>query len=377
LDCAAATKNSGEVIEHFLKFPEIAEILAKGKNKVMVVLTNDAQVDLRISSPDAYGAMLQYNTGNVQHNINLRTLALEKGLSLSEYGIKSKKTGKIKAVATEEEFYEYLGLQYIPPELRYGYDEIEIAKKHKLPQLVEVSDIKGELHTHTKFSDGLTSVAEMAEAALALGYEYFGVADHAPSIQSRGRKEVEKLLQQEKEEVSAVNAAQSKLRMLFGYEVNILVSKKLGLPNDLLKELDFVVAGVHSSFRQDKHTMTNRLISAIENEYVDIIAHPLNRLINEREAVDLNWPKVFDAVKANNKILEINAQPNRLDLSDDLVVQAIKEGIRLIIDTDAHEPSQLHFMKYGVDVARRGWCEQKHILNTLSRAEFLKELGIK
>ncbi|MBN1162375.1 DNA polymerase/3'-5' exonuclease PolX [Patescibacteria group bacterium] len=377
LDFAVATTKTKEVIDHFLEFPEISEILAQGENKVMVVLSNDTQVDLRVSSPEAYGAMLQYNTGNVQHNIILRTHALEKGLSLSEYGIKDKKTNKIKEFATEEEFYEYLGLQYIPPELRYGHNEIELARENKIPKLIDVSDIKGDLHTHTVYSDGLNSVSEMAETALSLGYEYYGITDHSPSIQSRGRDEVEKLISSQKAEIESFNKSQNKLRVLFGYELNILVSNKLSLPDDILKELDIVVAGVHSSFEQDKNTMTKRLISAIENEYVHIIAHPLNRLINERKAVDLNWNKVFDSIKENNKVLEINSQPNRLDLSDDLVREAAQKGIKMIIDTDAHQTSQLLYMRYGVDVARRGWCERKHILNTLPRSDFLKELGIK
>jgi DNA polymerase (family X) len=381
LDFVVATNEGETVIDHFLQFPEIAETLAKGKNKVMVVLRNDAQVDLRISTPEAYGAMLQYNTGNVQHNILLRTHALEKGLSLSEYGIKSKKTGSIKEFADEKEFYEHLGLQWVPPELRYGLNEIEVARAHKLPNLIKLTDIKGDLHSHSTRSDGFVPMEDMVTAAAELGYEYFGVSDHAPSIASRGYDEVKRLIKETREEIDGINtklrAEDNNMRVLFGYEVNILVGNKIALPAEFLRQLDYVIAGIHTAIDQDRDTMTARLLAAIENEYVDIIAHPLNRLLNEREASDINWVKVFDAAKANDKILEINCQPNRLDLSYDLVLEAKNKGIKLIVNSDSHEPTQLLYMRYGIDVARRGWCEKRDVLNTLGLNEFLDAMKIK
>jgi DNA polymerase (family 10) len=372
LDLVAATNDPAEVLEYFSQYPEVQDILVKGDRKCAVVLTNDAQVDLRVSTPEAFGAMLQYNTGSKQHNIILRTYSLEKKMSLSEYGIK--KGDKLLEFDNEKDFYGALGLPYIPPELRGGTDEVDLAKKNKLPKLIELSDIKGDLHTHTTFSDGTHSFGDMITAAIDKGYEYYGVADHSPSIASRGRKEVERLIQQQREMIDDFNKKQKKIKVLFGFEVNIAVDAELALPDDLLSQLDYVIASIHTSLNQDRDTVTKRMIKAIENPYVTFIGHPSGRLINERDGYDLDWKKIFDALVANNKMVEINAQPSRLDLADDLVRVAINKGIKLLINTDSHAPNQLDLMKYGIDVARRGFCEASDIINTLPYDEFVKYL---
>jgi DNA polymerase (family X) len=366
-----STTDAAAAIEHFINYPESHDIVAKGEKKAVILLTGDVQVDMRVSTPEAYGSMLQYNTGSKQHNVILRTYALEKGMSLSEYGIK--KGGELHEYKTEENFYKAIGIPYIEPELRQGTDEIDLARKNKLPKLITLSDIKGDLQSHTTFSDGLTSLEEMVEKAISLGYEYYGVTDHGPSVINRGFKEVERLLVEQREKIDKINA-QKKITVLFGMEVNILADASLGLPDELLKLLDFALGSIHTAFTQDKNTITNRVIKAIENPYISFIGHPTGRLINEREACDIEWNKVFDALLANNKTIEINAQPNRLDLTEDLVRIAVKRGIKLIINTDAHAPDQMDNMRYGIDTARRGYCEKDNVINTKPFKEFISLL---
>lgn len=372
LDMPIATNEPDKVLEHFLKFPEIADVLATGDKKASVVLKNDVQVDIRVSTPQAYGAMLQYFTGSKQHNILLRNYSLTKDMSLSEYGIK--KGGDLKEFSDEESFYKFIGLPFIPPEIRHGNFEVEAAQKDKLPKLIELGDIKGDIHMHTQLSNGVNTIEEMVEAASALGYEYIGISDHAPSIQSRGLGTVLKIVSDTRKKIDEINASQDKVKVLFGYEVNILVDNTLGLPEDILKNLDYVIAGIHTAFAQDKKTVTKRLLAAIENPYVSVISHPSGRMLNERDPIDPNWNKVFEAARDRGVILEINGQPQRLDLPDDLVKTAIEWGVKLIISSDAHSKDELSFMGYGVDNARRGWTQKENILNTLPYEKFVKEL---
>jgi DNA polymerase (family X) len=370
LDLVVATDKPEDVLEHFSKFGEVAEILVKGDRKCAVVLSNDVQVDLNVSKPSSYGAMLQYNTGSKQHNIILRTYALDKKLSLSEYGIKT--DGHIEEFSNELDFYKYIGLPYIEPELRQGADELELARYGKLPKLVTEQDIKGDLHMHTVFSDGVTTMEQMVQASIARGYKYVGISDHSPSVTSRGPREVERLIQEQRALVDKINSKQNHIQVFLGMEVNIAVDSDMALPDEYLKMLDYAIASIHTGFTQPKNIMTERLVKAIENPYITMIGHPSGRLINERDAIDVDWTKVFDAVIANGKFLEINSQPNRLDLADDLVKVAQRKGIKLLINTDSHAPEQLNSIKYGIDVARRGFCEVKSILNTLPLADFAK-----
>jgi len=370
IDIAISTNNSEKVIEHFMKYTEIDEVLSKGDKKVSVVLKNDIQVDLRTSDPGAFGSMMQYFTGSKQHNIILRTYSLEKGKSLSEYGITYR--NKLHKFSTEEDFYKFLNMQYIPPELRHGKNEVELALKNKTPELVNINDIKGDFHTHTTDSDGVDTLEEMVKTAHSLGYKYYGISDHAPSVQSRGYKAVEKIIFEKKEKIKKLNEKYKDMKLFFGYEVNILADTTLALPDGLLKELDYVVASIHTSFDQDREIITKRIINSIENPYVTIIGHPTGRLINEREASDTDWTKVFRAAQSNDKIFEINSQLNRLDLTDDLVKEALEYGIKLIVNTDAHATDQLYYLKYGIDVARRGGCTKADIINSLDLEDFVR-----
>ncbi|NBO17429.1 MAG: DNA polymerase/3'-5' exonuclease PolX [Proteobacteria bacterium] len=363
LDFAVASENIDETISHFLKFPEIREVLSQGEKKASVVLNNDLQVDLRVIQKKELGSMLQYFTGNMQHNVILRQYALQNGMSLSEYGIKYQE--KLEEFAREEDFYKRLGLQYIVPELRHGKNEIELAKKAELPKLVKLEDIKGDLHTHTIFSDGENSLEEMVSKAREKGYEYIGISDHAPSVQSRGEKEVRHLLEKRREEIENLNKHFKDIKILFGMEVNILADYSLGLPDEMLELLDYSIASIHTSFEMDRDKMTERILTALANPNISIWGHPSGRLINEREGIDVNWTKIFEFASKNKKIIEINSQPQRLDLADDLVYEAIKAGVEVIINTDSHNVSSLDLMKYGIDVARRGFCEKHHIINTL------------
>ncbi len=375
LDIAASSHDIEKVLGFFEKFPEIGEVIARGDKKIQAVLKNDLQIDFRVATPKAYGAMLQYFTGSKQHNVLLRTYSLDSGKSLSEYGIKYKSS--LHEFSTEADFYRFIGLPYIHPELRQGKNEIELARGNKLPSLVQLSDIKGEVHTHTTSSDGENSLDDMTEVAASMDYQYYGISDHAPSVISRGYDEVEKIIYNHKTQISIRQKELKDLKLLFGYEVNILNDSTLGLPDSLLKELDYVVASIHTSFSQDRDVITERLIKAIENPYVNIIGHPSGRLINERIACDIDWTKVFDALLYNDKTIEINSQPSRLDLADDLVKEAIGRGIKIIINTDAHSTRDLSYMKYGIDVARRGFCEARNIVNTLPLDDFLRVLKVR
>jgi DNA polymerase (family 10) len=370
LDMAVATTNPEAVITHFLAFPEIEEVTGGGDKKASVRLTTGVQVDVRTSDPASFGSMEQYFSGSKHHNVLLRTYALERGLSLSEYGIKE--GGTLHEFADEHAFYRKIGLDWIPPELRQGKDEIALAAQGKLPELVTLSDIKGELHVHTNLSDGENTLEEMVRAGTAKGYQYLGISDHSPSIQTRGTYEVLGLIESFRHKIEHINSSQDAIRVLFGYEVNILVDGKLSLPDDVLEKLDYVVASVHTGFDQSRQQATERLISAIANPLVTVIGHPCGRLLNERPPLDLDWDRVFDAVVEHNKILELNAQPNRLDLPDDLVYTAQQRGIKFLISSDAHSVAGLDVITYGLDVARRGWLTKSQVLNTLPKAELVK-----
>ncbi len=369
LDIAVATSEPDKALRHFLDFPEIAEIVAEGEKKVSVNLTNGTQVDIRVVEPNQYGSMVQYFTGSKQHNIVLRTYALEKGYSLSEYGIKD--NGTLHEFATEKEFYNFLGLEHIPPQIRQGKNEVTLAARHELPVLVDYSDIKGDLHVHTiASSDAVNTLSEMVKAGIDLGYEYIGIADHAPSVQTRSYEEVAQLIAKQRAAIDELNAAQTNIKVLFGYEVNILADANLSLPIEFLEQLDYVVAGIHTAFDQSREEITHRLVAAIRNPFVTIISHPTGRLLNEREGIDADWHLVFEEAAKHNKILELNAYPVRLDLPADLANEAKNMGVKLIIDTDAHELSQLYLMPYGVDLAKRAWCTKDDIVNTQGWKDF-------
>jgi DNA polymerase (family 10) len=362
--------NPEEVINAFVNLPQVREVLAKGPTKASVILPGGLQADLRMVEHDSFGSLLQYFTGSKQHNIALRTKEQKRGLKLSEYGITDTRTNKLEKFATEEAFYRRLGLQYIPPEIREDQGEIELAEKGKVPKLVELSDIKGDIHVHTDWSDGHDSIEAMAQAAKALSYQYLAITDH-----SAGRGIAhglnEERLRQQIDEIKRLNQQLKGVRLLTGIEVDIRADGSIDLPDGLLADLDIVIAAIHSAMTQSEEQTTRRILGAIENPHVDAIAHPTCRLLGEREPVAVDLEAVFRAAVKYNKALEINAMPSRLDLKDIHVYRARELGVKLIMGTDAHSTAHLGFMRFGVGVARRGWCQPKDILNTRPLEEIL------
>lgn len=403
IDIAVATKKPEEVITHFLRHPH-QKLVEQGQGGATILLANGRQVDLRVQRPEAYGAMLQYFTGSKHHNIRLREYALDNGLSLSEHGIKvinrsqyqisniknQKYIPKVKNVqnnevircASEEEFYGLLGLQIIPPEMREDKGEIEAAQAGTLPKLVETQSIKGDLHVHTNYDLesshdlGVDSLSDHLTKAAELGYEYIGLSDHNPSITNHTENQIIDIMKLRKAYYehhfsSWVKKVSNKCQMFIMCEVDILPDGKLALPGKAFEFVDAVIVSVHSSFTQDKKHMTDRIVRAVSSHpKVRILGHPTGRLLLKREGVDADWPAVFAACKKQGVALEINAYPQRLDLPDDLVFDAVRDGLRFCIGTDSHAAKQMGLMKYGVSVARRGWAKKSDIVNTLEYNEF-------
>jgi len=374
IDLMGTADNAEEVIRAFTSLPQVKEVVASGTTKASVIVAGEIQVDLRIVAHDAFGSLLQYFTGSKQHNINLRERARRQGLSLSEYGITNIKTGELEKCATEEAFYQRLGLPWIPPELREGQHEIELAAKHALPNLVELSDIKGDLHVHTNWSDGHESIAELVEASKTLGYQYIAITDHSVGRGiARGLNEAR--LHEQMAEIKQLNQKyKDNFHLLTGVEVDIRADGTLDMPDELLAELDIVSASIHSGLNQSQERMTKRIIKALENPNVDVFCHPTARLLPDREPIALDLEAIFQAALKNKTVIEINAMPSRLDLKDIHTYRARELGIKLVIDTDAHRAEHLPLMRFGVGVARRGWCQPKDILNTAPVEEVLTYL---
>lgn len=374
IDLMGTARNPESVINYFVRLPQIKQVLAQGPTKASVILRGgELQADLRMVEHDSFGSLLQYFTGSKQHNIDLRLRSQKQGLKLNEYGITDLSTDKLEKFATEEDFYRRLGLQYIPPELREGHQEIEMAERNTIPELVELSDIKGDFHVHTDWSDGHDSIEAMTLAAKALGYKYVAITDHSAGRGIAHGLDAERLRQQ----ISEIGRLSHKLhgiRIFSGIEVDIRADGSLDLPTEILANVDIVVAAIHSGMNQNQEQITRRIIGAIENPDVDIIAHPTCRLLGEREPVVVDMEAVFKAAAKYNKALEINAMPDRLDLKDIHAQRAHSLGVKLVLGTDAHGIAQLGVMRFGIGVARRGWCQPEHILNTRPLAEILKFL---
>jgi len=371
IDILATSKNPEKVTDFFTKMPNVADVLAKGHTKSSVRLKENIQVDLRVLDDNLFGAALLYFTGNKEHNILLRRIAIEKWLKLSEYGLFNNKTNKLVAGRTEEEVYRKLGLDYIEPEMREDEGEIELAQHHMLPKLIGYNDIKGDLQMHTKWSDGSNTTEEMALAAKKLGHEYICITDHVGRLAIANALDEKRLLDQKKE-IDEVNKKLSGIRILQGVEVNITDNGSLDMPDKVLKELDIVVASIHSGFKNPKEKITKRMLKAMENENVDIIAHPTGRLITKRESYEIDLDAIFDAAKKTNTIMEINSYPERMDLRDTHVRAAVKAGVKLVISTDAHNADQLYFIRLGIGTARRGWAKKSDIINTRNLKDMLK-----
>lgn len=371
LDLLVTGKNHAEIAEYIVKHPEVAQILAKGEDKVSVKLKNDLQVDARLLVSRSYGAAMQYFTGSKEHNVALRERAKKHGWKLSEYGLFD--GDKVLASRAEEEIYEKLGLAWIPPELRENMGEIEAAERGALPKLVELSDIKGDLQMHTTASDGKASVEEMAATAKKLGYQYILITDHSKAVTIANGLDEKRAV----ENIKRIHAARKKvsgIEIWAGAEVDILGDGSLDYPDSLLKQFDVALASVHSRMTMPSEEMTERLLKALQNPYVRILGHPTGRHILKRDPFQFDLERVFAAAKKQGVILELNGNPERLDLCDRHVKLAREKGMKIIISTDAHHPDHFAFMRYGVTTARRGWMEKKDILNTYSPQKLLASL---
>ena len=370
-DILVSSNKPKAVMDAFVNLPQAQKVVAKGNTKSSIVTKDGFQVDLRVVKPESYGAASHYFTGSKAHNIRIRSLGVANGLKINEYGV-FKKEKRISG-KTEEEVFKSVNLSYIAPELREDQGEIEAAQNGKLPSLIELKHIKGDLHVHSDWTDGNNSIEEMAKAAKRRGYRYVAICDHSPAVGITNGLTEERLLTQIKE-IARLNKKSKDFRILCGIEVDIRSNSKLDLKDDLLAKLDIVVAAVHTSFGQPKDKMTERIVKAIENPNVDIIAHPTGRLIGRREPYQLDMDKIMDACRANGKVLELNAYPERLDLSDINCRKAKEKGVRIAISTDAHADAHLEWMKFGMATARRGWIEPQDVINTLPVSRLLKLL---
>ncbi len=401
LDILATSKNPERAVNLFTTLKDIKRIVAKGPTKAHVILKQGIAADLRVVKPESFGAAIHYFTGSKAHNIRIRRLGMNKGLRINEYGVYKykRKTQNAKRSPdgeagkmtnqnlkideirkfikiggkTEQEVFKAVGLPWIPPELRENNGEIEAAKKGKLPKLVNLNDIKGDCHLHTKWSDGRETIMEMAEQAKKIGYEYIAITDHASSIRVANGLDAQRTLKY----LKAIKKADEKIKgikILSGIEVDIKKDGSLYLPDKILKQIEVVIAAVHSGFKTNKQEMTERIIKAMENPYVHILAHPTGRLINKREPYQADINQIFEKAKKTKTVLEINAHWRRLDLNANQARLAHEKGVEMVISTDAHNSDTLELMKFGVATARKGWLEKKDVINALPLKQFLKVL---
>ena len=387
IDLAVATNKPQTVLDWFTAYPHKSKVIESGPAGATIILSGGQHVDLRVQDPTSFGSMLQYFTGSKHHNIHLREIAIKQGLSLSEYGIKP--INKIRnskseirnyndkknlyEFAKEKDYYRFLGLEWIPPELREDNGEIEAAKNHNLPLLIEKKDIKGEFHIHTSYNLepshdlGLSDLKTILLKADSLGYEYIGISDHNPSKTHHTESEIISIMKARKyyyEQIKASNK-NTRVNLFIMLETDILTNGELALPNDAFEYIDASIVSIHSNFNMNKVEMTDRILKGLSHPKAKMLAHPTGRLINKRAGYDLDWQKIFSFCRINDKALEINSFPDRLDLSDMMVREAIKNQVKLVINTDSHEVSQMDLIKYGISVARRGWSTKADILNCM------------
>ena len=373
IDYLVAASDPEQVIDFFVKMPEVQEILGMGRAKAFVKLASGIDADLLVVPEESWGSALQYFTGSKEHSVQLRKIAISKGLRLNEWGVF--KGDKRVAGKTEEEVYKILGLHWIPPEMRENAGEIELGRQGKVPKLVEYGSLKGDLQVHSENSDGTATIEEMARGAKAFGLDYIAITDHTKSLKLAGGLEEQELLEQA-DKISQLNdrLREEEFRILSSAEVNIMKDGSLDIPNTVLDKLDIVGAAIHSHFNLPIETQTERLIKAAKNPSVDILFHPTGRLINKRAGYPVDIEKVIEVAKDTNTVLEIDAHYDRLDLKDEYVRMAVRNGVKLVIDSDAHHPIHYSFLTFGIAQARRGWAIQSDILNTLPADKLLNAL---
>ncbi len=371
IDILVISAQPKKVMQAFTSSPSVRDVLAEGQTKASVRTKEDIQVDCRVLEEKSFGAALLYFTGSKNFNIKLRQLAIKKGLKINEYGVF--RNDKLVCGRTEEEIFKLLGMPYIEPELREDNGEIELAINHTLPKLIDIKDVKSDLHVHSKWSDGGNTIEEIVRACLKRGYTYAAITDHSQSLKVAGGMTARDL-KKKKEQIEKINQKLKTFYVLYGTEVDIDSDGKLDYKDEILKEFDLVVAAIHTGFKQSKEQLTKRLIKACQNKYVHIIAHPTGRLWGTRDAYEIDLDELLKVANQTNTFLEINAFPQRLDLNDLNCRRAKEMGVKLALGTDAHTTEQLENMKLGISVARRGWLSREDVINTLSVEELLKTI---
>jgi DNA polymerase (family 10) len=367
LDILVTATAGSEVMERFIHYDEVDEVVSKGKTRATVFLHSGLQVDLRVVEQRSFGAALHYFTGSKAHNIQIRRLGQQRGLKINEYGVFNVKGKAEKWVSgeTEESVFKAVGLPFIPPELRQGSGEIEAAQEHRLPKLITREDLRGDLHVHTVASDGSASIQAMAEAARQAGLHYIAITDHSPSLTVAHGLDRKRLAKQI-DEIDRLNEQLHGITILKGSEVDILEDGRLDLPDDILSRLDLVIGAVHSRFRLSRDKQTTRILRAMDSKYFTLLAHPSARLLEEREAMDVDMPRIITAARERGCFLELNSQPRRLDLVDTYCQLAKEQGVMLSINSDGHNPNCFALLAGGINQARRGWLEKGDVLNTRS-----------
>lgn len=376
IDILISSDSADEVIDYFTQYSDVDRILSKGSTKASVLLVDNIQVDLRVVDKTSFGAALQYFTGSKEHNVSMRSRALKQGFKLNEYGLFTKDTEMYVAGEHEVDIYEKLGLSYIEPELRENNGELESAERHQLPTLINYSDVIGDFHIHSDWSDGHNTIDEIIQAAQNLGYKFIGITDHSQSLKLANGLSLSRVEKKIKT-IADMNKKYPDIRIYCCTECDINADGSMDYPDAVLKKFDFVYAGIHTHFKMDEQTATQRIISAMHNEFVDAIAHPTCRMIGRREPFSLDMHAIMDAAKQTDTLLEINAFPDRLDLKDVHAKLAKEYGVKIVIGSDTHFIQNLGFMRFGVATARRGWLEKKDVLNTYSLSDIEKFVGVR
>jgi DNA polymerase (family 10) len=371
IDILVISDKPKAVVDAFTKIPSVSDIQAEGETKSSIRTKEDVQVDCRVVEARSFGAALLYFTGSKNFNIKLRQLAIKKGLKINEYGVF--RNDLFVCGKNEVEIFKALGMSYVEPELREDTGEIELARKNKLPKLIELKDIKGDLHTHSTWSDGGNSIEQMAAAAKKIGYSYIAITDHSQSLRVANGLTLQDL-KKKKREIDSINKKLKNFIILYGTEVDIDKDGNIDYKDGVLREFDIVVGAIHTGFKQSREQLTKRTVKACKNKFVHIIAHPTGRLWGNREPYDIDLEEIFKVASETNTALEINSFPNRLDLNDHNARRAKETGVKISIGTDSHEEGQLEAMKFGISVARRGWLSRKDVINTLPAEELLKRI---